>query len=279
MLPGTQTQFLVEKAVRSIESGIDDGAVEYIRGIARQLNISHHHLHRTFAMAIGETPGAYRRRVSMHAAAMRLQWSNEPIGRIGFAVGYASQAAFTRVFERFFGILPGRYRASYQNEHGAPARVEGARFVQVDGGMPLVLLAKRYRGSSEDIDRFWIDFFHRFGAAIESYSMPLRRVGLIYNDWRVDPDGVVRYDCCVVINQLDAFDMQSPPEGLHVVLSREREYAGYRFPSPVYDRRKSYINVGDSLFFERSLHLTEDPAVEMFGDPDAHETTLLYAVE
>ncbi|WP_338607180.1 helix-turn-helix domain-containing protein [Pelagibacterium nitratireducens] len=279
MLQGIETQFLVEKAVRSIESGIDDGAVEYIRAIARQLDISHHHLHRTFAIAVGEPPGAYRRRVSMHAAALRLQWSREPIGRIGYAVGYASQAAFTRVFDRFFGILPGRYRAAYGRERTAVAPIKHAQFVQVDDGMPLLLLAKRYRGYSEDIDGFWDDFLMRFGDVIARYSDPLQRVGLIYNDWRADPDGLVRYDCCVVVNRVDAVDMREAPDGLHLILSREREYAGYRFPAQSYDRRQSYVDVGDSLFYRRSMAVTEDPAIELYDTAGNGETTLLYAVE
>ena len=279
MLQGIETQFLVEKAVRSIESGIDDGAVEYIRAIARQLDISHHHLHRTFAVAVGEPPGAYRRRVSMHAAALRLQWSREPIGRIGYAVGYASQAAFTRVFDRFFGILPGRYRTAYGQARLTVPPVERAQFVQADDGMPLLLLAKRYRGYSEDIESFWEDFFVRFGGVIDRYSVPLRRVGLIYNDWRADPDQLVRYDCCAVVSRPESLDVARLPEGLHVVLSREREYAGYRFPAGSYDRRDAYVEVGDSLFFRRSLALTEDPAIELYDVAGNGETTLLYAVE
>ncbi|HCO54505.1 MAG TPA: AraC family transcriptional regulator [Pelagibacterium sp.] len=279
MLPGTQTQFLVEKAVRSIESGIEDGAVDYVRAIAHQLNISHHHLHRTFAAAVGEPPGAYRRRISMHAVALRLQWSHEPIGRIGYAVGYASQAALTRVFERFFGILPGRYRTSYGRERLAVPPVQSGQFIRVDDGVPLLLLAKRYRGHAEHIDSFWDDFLTRFRAVIDRHSRPLRRVGLIYNDWRADPDNRVRYDCCVVVSDVEAMDMRNPPAGLHLVLSREREYAGYRFEAGAYDRRQAYIDVGDNLFYRRSLAVTEDPAIELYDEAGSGKTTLLYAVE
>lgn len=278
MLLGPQTQFLVEKAVRSIESGIDDGAVDYIRAIAGQLNISHHHLHRAFATAIGEPPGAYRRRISMHAVALRLQWSREPIGRIGYAVGYASQAALTRVFERFFGILPGRYRTAYGRARLSVPPVEHAQFVRVEDGVPLLLLAKRYRGRAEDIDGFWDHFLTRYGAVLGRYSSPMKRVGLIYNDWRADPDNLVRYDCCVVVNG-ESVDMRNPPAGLHLMLSRERQYAGYRFAATSYDRRQAYVDVGDSLFFRRSLAVTEDPVIELYDEAEVGKTTLLYAVE
>ena len=279
MLHESQTLFLVEKAVRSIESGVDDGAVEYVRGIANQLNISHHHLHRTFAAAVGAPPGAYRRLVSMHAAALRLQWSHEPIGRIGYAVGYASQAAFTRVFDRFFGTLPGRYRTAYGRARTTVPPVESAIFVSVHDGIPLLLLAKRYRGHPTDIDGFWDDFLQRYRAVIGQYSRPLRRVGLIYNDWRADPDNLVRYDCCVVVEPRDSVDLRNPPPGLHAVLSREREYAGYCFPSGTFDRQRAYAEIGDSLFFRRSLAVTEDPVMELHDEARPGETTLLYAVE
>lgn len=215
----------------------------------------------------------------MHAVALRLQWSREPIGRIGYSVGYASQAALTRVFERFFGMLPGRYRALYGRERLADPPAQSGQFIRVDDGVPLLLLAKRYRGRAEDIDGFWDDFLTRFGAEIDRHSQPLRRVGMIYNDWRTDPDNLVRYDCCVAVSDADATNMAQSPAGLHLVLSREREYAGYRFEAGTYDRRRAYADVGDNLFYRRSLAVTEDPAIELYDDAGSGKTTLLYAVE
>lgn len=215
----------------------------------------------------------------MHAVALRLQWSREPIGRIGYNVGYASQAALTRVFERFFGILPGRYRTAYGRTRLALPPLDNARFIRADENMPLLLLAKRYRGRVEDIDGFWEDFLSHFSPVLRRYSTPMQRVGLIYNDWRADPEKIVRYDCCVIVSDVGAVDMRNPPEGLHLVLSRERDYAGYCFAAETYDRRQAYIDVGDDLFYRRALDVTEDPAIELYDEAGSGKTTLLYAVE
>jgi AraC-like DNA-binding protein len=46
----------------------------------------------------------------MHVAAQQLREGRGNVAQIGFAVGYESEAAFSRAFKRQFGTSPGTWR-------------------------------------------------------------------------------------------------------------------------------------------------------------------------
>jgi len=48
----------------------------------------------------------------MAEAAFLLETSDEPIARIASRVGYETAAAFSKLFHRYHGLTPGRYRAA-----------------------------------------------------------------------------------------------------------------------------------------------------------------------
>ena len=46
----------------------------------------------------------------MHLAAQRLRETRDTIAKVGFSVGYESEAAFSRAFKRQFGDSPASWR-------------------------------------------------------------------------------------------------------------------------------------------------------------------------
>jgi AraC-like DNA-binding protein len=48
----------------------------------------------------------------MTEAAFLLESSDEAIARIACRVGYETSAAFSKLFQRHYGLSPGRYRAT-----------------------------------------------------------------------------------------------------------------------------------------------------------------------
>ena len=54
----------------------------------------------------------------MAEAAFLLETSDEPIARIASRVGYETAAAFSKLFHRYHGLSPGRYRAARQSNSG-----------------------------------------------------------------------------------------------------------------------------------------------------------------
>lgn len=81
-----------------------------VAALARAVGMSRPVLARRFTEKVGETPLGYLRKLRLGIATMLLHDTDQPIGAIARAVGYTSEFAFNRAFQRARGIPPGRYR-------------------------------------------------------------------------------------------------------------------------------------------------------------------------
>ena len=75
-------------------------------GLAARAHLSRFHFDRLVAAATGEPPGALRRRLLLERAAHRLTTSDRTVLDIAVEAGYGSHEAFTRAFQRSYGIAP-----------------------------------------------------------------------------------------------------------------------------------------------------------------------------
>jgi AraC family transcriptional regulator len=71
--------------------------------------------------AVGEAPGALRRRLLLERAAWRLTRSQSSATDVALEAGYDSLGAFTRAFGRAFGAPPSAYRAQPPASYRLPA--------------------------------------------------------------------------------------------------------------------------------------------------------------
>jgi len=63
-----------------------------------------------FTSLVGQPPMQYLTLWRMHVAAQHLREGRGSVAQIGFAIGYESEAAFSRAFKRQFGTSPGTWR-------------------------------------------------------------------------------------------------------------------------------------------------------------------------
>jgi AraC-like DNA-binding protein len=91
------------------ESSADERAARHF--------LSRSHFDRVISATAGEPPAAFRRRILMERAAFRLATGNDGILRLAVEAGYSSHEAFTRAFERAYGVAPSAWRAR-------PARIQ-----------------------------------------------------------------------------------------------------------------------------------------------------------
>ena len=63
-----------------------------------------------FSSLVGQPPMQYLGLWRMHLAAQQLREGRGSVAQIGYAVGYDSEAAFSRAFKRQFGASPGTWR-------------------------------------------------------------------------------------------------------------------------------------------------------------------------
>ncbi len=94
----------IDLILRSLDDDVD-GA-----GIAARGCLSRYHFDRLVSAAIGESPGAFRRRLLLERSAWQLRTRNLSITRIALSSGYRSVEGFTRAFSRAFGSTPARFR-------------------------------------------------------------------------------------------------------------------------------------------------------------------------
>lgn len=83
-----------------------------VANLARQVGVSRTRFAERFRHFLGEPPMAYLARWRLKVAAEILASSDANVGEIAAEVGYASEAAFNRVFKREFGCPPAQFRRS-----------------------------------------------------------------------------------------------------------------------------------------------------------------------
>ncbi len=119
--------------------------------LAQRAHLSRFHFDRLVSAALGEPPGALRRRVLLERAAYRLATTRDPVIEVAYAAGYGSPEAFTRAFARAFGAAPSRLRRRGGTWHQLPA-ASGVHFHPPGGlrlpparrGDPMDVLSKMY---------------------------------------------------------------------------------------------------------------------------------------
>jgi AraC-like DNA-binding protein len=89
-----------------------------IANLAHQVGVSRTRFAERFRHFLGETAMAYLTRWRLKLAAEILVSSNANIAEIAAEVGYASEAAFNRVFKREFGCPPAQFRRSRRMRDG-----------------------------------------------------------------------------------------------------------------------------------------------------------------
>ncbi len=75
-----------------------------------------------FTRLVGQPMHRYVIERRMAEAAFLLETSDEGIARIASRVGYETAAAFSKLFHRYHGLSPGRYRAARRSDGGRKAR-------------------------------------------------------------------------------------------------------------------------------------------------------------
>ncbi len=78
--------------------------------LAREVGMSRSAFAERFSSLVGQPPMQYLALWRMHMAAQHLREGRSSIAQIAFAIGYDSEAAFSRAFKRQFGASPGAWR-------------------------------------------------------------------------------------------------------------------------------------------------------------------------
>ncbi|MDQ6873804.1 MAG: AraC family transcriptional regulator [Actinomycetota bacterium] len=117
--------------------------------LAARAYLSRFHFDRLVSAAVGEPPGALRRRLMLERAAYHLVHTHTAATEVAFDAGYGSLEAFTRAFSRAYGRAPSRLRANPPADLLLPAP-NGIHFHPPGG---LRLPATRRRSAMDIVNR------------------------------------------------------------------------------------------------------------------------------
>jgi AraC-like DNA-binding protein len=98
----------MKDSLEYIEKNLED--VISLEQLAEKANLSKYYYHRIFHKTIGESVTKYISRRRMQEASKELIKTNRSIIDIALKYQYGSQEAFSRAFQRMYGMTPGRYR-------------------------------------------------------------------------------------------------------------------------------------------------------------------------
>jgi transcriptional regulator GlxA family with amidase domain len=84
-----------------------------VEALAARVSYSGRHFQRLFKATFGVTPADYVEGLRLDEAVDRLLNSSLTLDAVAHSLGYASDAAFRRAFERRFGIVPSAYRQRF----------------------------------------------------------------------------------------------------------------------------------------------------------------------
>ncbi|WP_102127302.1 helix-turn-helix transcriptional regulator [Deinococcus planocerae] len=97
------------------------GEVRRGEDVARGVNLSRSHAARLFRARFGESPAAFRRRLTLERAAWTLRHTAGSVTQIALEAGFDSLEGFTRAFSRAYGTSPSLYRRVGLRSHVLPS--------------------------------------------------------------------------------------------------------------------------------------------------------------
>jgi len=160
----------LQEIIRLVEQSLDEPGMDASE-LARRACLSRFHFDRLASAALGEPPGAFRRRIMLERAAYRFMSTTETVIQIGAEAAYTSPDAFTRAFLRGFGTTPTGYRRGRRSVHDLYA-ANGIHF-HPPGGLRL---PATQRSDAMDVLTRMYDHHIELTGAIESQHGDTGRV-------------------------------------------------------------------------------------------------------
>jgi transcriptional regulator GlxA family with amidase domain len=91
----------------------NEGREARLSTLAEQAGLEERTFLRRFQKATGLTATDYAQRLRVAKAQELLQFSQQPIERVAWQVGYSDPGAFRKIFHRVVGLTPGEYRQRF----------------------------------------------------------------------------------------------------------------------------------------------------------------------
>jgi AraC family transcriptional regulator len=216
-----------------------------------------------------ESLGSYIIRVRLDTAASLLLYSGEPISGIAYRIGYDTPAAFTKAFQKRFGMSPSDFR---QNK--GSLKTENVRLSNLN--LKLMNLKPKIRevhpipvvyihciGDYNDVGPAW-EKLAAFMKKNKLFAFGTDFIGVSYDDPSVTETEKLRYDACASVKK----EVKAEGEIGYKVLEGG-VYAVFRHNGPYANLSQTY----DAIYLDwlpgSGRELRDAPPLEFYlNDPD-----------
>ena len=254
----------VDAACRLLEERIDVDVP--LDEVAKVACLSTFHFHRLFRGLTGETVRGYVRRIRLEQAAHRLTQGKEDILRIALDVGYSSHEAFTRAFQKRFGVAPSVFREEKRTMMQSAATDMSPIDVRIETREPVAVAAVRHVGPYDQVGDAWKTLM-KWGWTKMIFGRPPEMFGLCHDDPDVTDADKLRYDACMVVSPgtrvKGDIQLRDVPGGTYAVTTHAGTYASM---GETY--AKLFAHVAEKEIAGRRFVLGTPPSLEKYlNDP------------
>ena len=258
------------KSIYYIERHLTDALS--ISNVASEASYSMYHFHRLFQSVTGETPGSYIRKRRLTEAAGELVSSERAIIDIAMDYQFGSQEAFTRAFQKLFGISPGRFRKSgdLRCARLTPDTVK-MRLMHYRGGSSmtpkmvelgkLFMVGMGYYGDNEqgEIPRLWSKFCPKMDTIAN-------RKGCCAYGLCIEPDDYKETGIFEYVAALEVESLKEIPLGMVGKVIPANRYAVFTHKGPITGLRDTYENIYGKWVKDADLQVISGYDFELYDD-------------
>ncbi len=112
MQGGRISEFYAKEAVHFIEQNYKENIT--VEELAKFCRLDRSYFGKVFKSVMGQSPQEFLIHYRMEKAAELLVLTNNSVGDVGMAVGYANSLHFSRAFKGVYGVSPREYRQKYK---------------------------------------------------------------------------------------------------------------------------------------------------------------------
>jgi AraC family transcriptional regulator len=236
-------------------------------------NYSYRNIQRIFKYGCGETIGAFQQRLKVENAYKLILYTKESLTTIGFKVGFANMASFSKAFKQYFGISPKAARSGKEVLLYKPDLVTVTTSILLKPEIIYLKPMQVYYWSTqtyynnEEIELLWERFMQN-----EFPTSGTEYFGVIADEPLIRPEMNCRYDACSTV--------QAKNKKLPSKMIFGGKYARFAHTGSYETIDETYTKIYSRWIFNSGLEFSHTPIIEKYerhtDNTDAQEQQLTY---
>ncbi|NOU46366.1 MAG: AraC family transcriptional regulator [Bacteroidales bacterium] len=253
-------QVRINKVLSHIDFHLDEK--QDLNSLAEMAFLSKFHFHRIMSSYLGEPLAVYINRIKLEKAAILLKYSDNPIEKIAYTIGYESPTSFTKSFKKAFKVSPTDFKRNNAGNFTIKPKLKAVKQFDLSSEIrqikPFKALTYQVKGKVGDEKTYegWAGLvsFSSENCLIDALT---KYIAVHWDDPTITKEHNLRYDACISINkelnQTGKFTLKQFPGGKYLCVSYQGDYM---FLPDVYNQIfKTYI-------FKHNFRLREEPVFE-----------------